>query len=94
MHDDTVRSAQQGTKVQVIENTATEATGVNDITRILLEDRRNRELLMEDERHQRERAIAEEREQLREQMDVLQRLVEGSQQDVREGRPVRGPWGR
>ena len=36
------------------------------------------------------RAIAEEREQLHEQMDVLWRLVESSQQNVREGRPVRG----
>ena len=78
------------TEVQVIENMAAEATGVNDVMRILLEDRRYRKLQIEDERRQRERAIAEEREQLREQMDVLRRLVEGSQQDVREGRPVRG----
>ena len=79
----------RGTEVQVIENMAAEATGVNDIMRILLEDRRNRELLIEDERRQRERAIAEEREQLQ-QMDVLRRLVKGSQQDVREGRPAKG----
>ena len=78
------------TKVQVIKNTAAEATGVNDVMRILLKDRRNRELQIEEERCQRERAIAEEREQLREQMDVLRRLVEGSQQDVREGRPAKG----
>ena len=60
---------------------AAEATSVNDVMRILLEDRRNRELLIEDKRRQRGRAIAEESEQLREQMDVLRRLVEGSQQD-------------
>ena len=78
------------TEVQVIENMAAEATGVNNVMRILLEDRRNRELQIEEERRQRERAIAEEREQLREQMDVLWKLIEGSQQDFREGRPVRG----
>lgn len=64
--------------------------GVNDVMRILLEDRRNRELQIEEEIRQRERKIAEEREQLRKQMDVLRRLVEGLQQDVREGRPARG----
>ena len=70
------------TEVQVIENMEVEVRGVNDIMRILLEDRRNRELQVEEEKRQRERAIAEEREQLHERMDVLRRLVEGSQQDV------------
>ena len=78
------------TEVQVIKNMVAEATGVNDVMRILLKDRRNRELQIETERRQQERAIAKEREQLREQMDILQRLVEGSQQDVREGRPAKG----
>ena len=51
------------TAVQVIGDMATEAMAMNEVMRILLEDTRNRELQTE-ERRQRNRAIAEEREQL------------------------------
>ena len=56
------------TAVQVIGDMATEAMAMNEVMRILLEDTRNRELQTE-ERRQRNRAIAEEREQLREHME-------------------------
>ena len=48
-----------------------EEGAVNDVMRILLEDRRNREIQMEEERRQREREVGEEREHLREQVELL-----------------------
>ena len=65
---------------------ATAAGAVNDVMRILLEDRRNRELQMEEERRQREREVGEEREQLRDQLEVLRGMWDDSRQEALEGR--------
>ena len=65
---------------------ATTAGAVNDVMRILLEDRRNRELQVEEERRQREREVGEEREQLRDQLEVLRGMWEDSRQEALDGR--------
>ena len=67
---------------------------MNDVMRILLEDRRYREIQMEEERRQREREVGEEREHLREQVELLRGMWEDTRQEGRAagGRAARNRW--
>ena len=55
---------------------AEEAGSIADLMKVLLEDRRSREAQYQDEKKSQQEAVELERAQMREQMDILRRIVE------------------
>ena len=67
--------------------TDAEAAPLTDLVRMLMEDRRRRDEEMADEQRRRELEASRQEEVLREQMDIIRRLVEtsGARSDARAG---------
>ena len=67
--------------------TDAEAAPLTDLVRMLMEDRRRRDKELADEQRQRELEASRHEEVMREQMDIIRRLVEtlGARSDARAG---------
>ena len=72
--------ADGGESIGRTETPSTEETGRNleDMMRLLMEDRRQREKEIADDRRKREEEFAEERRMMREQIEALKALVEST----------------
>ena len=75
-------STRSGRSYKPVSDTMTEDAGsIADLMKVLIEDRRSREAQYNEEKRSQQEAVELERAQMREQLEMLHRLVESRQAD-------------